>query len=126
MPKYVVDMHNNGGDDTIVLRNADDLFEFVDYDITLQSPCYVTRIGNVGFEPDELDIEDVIGLLFCDQTEDIQELLQFSVRSDEPRYNDWLIAAEKFVGATVTIVNRKKYSCALINVPTAKHFNNED
>lgn len=111
-------------EDIIFINSLAELFDELGYDIYVDSlPCYAGWVRGIGFEPNNIDIHDVVQGL-CEWGE--SEMYCLSVTSAEPRYQDWLDATAGIPGATHAFITRQRgtnttYDCCFICLPT--HLN---
>lgn len=86
------------------------------------NPCYLSSLVDTQDLPREIAVGDFLELV----AEDVgPAIIQYSVTSEEERYEEWVQAAYDVPGATVTSLDRGGYFVYLCAVPIVPQFDEE-
>lgn len=105
----------------VTIDSLRELYDFFDGDIPdthgSEDWCYVLFITNTGLLHKDIPVVDFLEIVTKECTE---KILNYSVTSDEPRYEEWVQAALDLqpIGATVTVLDRGNRFVYLCSIPT--------
>ncbi len=125
MSKFVFEFDeiNEASDSVVMIYGLDELRD--EFGICIEDEdnihCYLGRVSNIGYEPTNVDINDLVRMLAV-KTDFV--MLAGGVTSREPRYEDWLNAIAGVVGSSITFATRNaghakhEYEVAFFSFPT--------
>lgn len=119
--QFIFGKSNLDNGNIVQIEYLDDLEQEFEIQIGLdEHHCYLYRITEIGSEPKEVDVYDIIRLVAESEGDGL--LVAGSVNSSEPRFQDWIDAVASVPESTISFINRGNRTVAFFTFPTAAYF----
>ena len=103
------------------LSDVSDTFDITVNDRLDGMPCYYLHMTGVGGQDTDVSITSLLDFIIeqCCHVYGADQLLGFSVTSQERRAGDWLDAAARYPKAQVQEVRRGNRTCYFVTIPVS-------